>query len=483
MKTVKATIICWCIFFLAPVLMMATSWASENYPVPTIKDFEDSKKPYDDPTARYLSEKFNYKKILSPDAIAELSYDVGAMKKMWAEIVGFKAPDVVNKVAPEIKPGVYSYHDKQKQPGLKALLTEYHYRRFKPGEPPFAGNYSEIKVVPTRQYYYALPIAEATKKYMGQAMLNDKTGIIKEETYTAGYPFPKPEGKYKANQVYYNWQKNYMGWDSRYLVTISRGWTGSLREDLYIASSTWKIRLQGRVMQPCGWFDKRAQEQNEVDTFSCKFFAPRDMYGNIMSNTRYLDPDRYDQVMYYVSALRRIRLMSSTDLQDSIGGADAIYLDGDGCGQKLSLTVFPSKLELVDERELLLPTNHDGAAYLSSPSKGLEYYNLEWERRPVYIVKMTELDKNFVYGHRILYFDKETLLLWLVENYDQKGRLYRTFEAILTFSHSMGMPLIGDNLLQDHLDLHSSQGITFCMPTPWINRRKTSIEYLFKKGK
>ncbi|MBT8342256.1 MAG: DUF1329 domain-containing protein [Desulfatitalea sp.] len=483
MKIENICVIC-CWFWVSSILMAPnTLWAAEEYGVPTVKDLADSKKFYDDPNPWYLSDKFDYKKILPARVYSALSHDVGAMEKLWNETVGFKAPDEVRKIAPEIKPGTYSYKDKEQYPGLKALMTDYHYNRFKPGAPPLAGNFPEIKIVPTKQYYYSLPIAEATKKFAGKTKLNHETGFIRDETYVAGYPFPRPEGKWKAYQVYYNWIKRYLGWDSKYLLSDSRGFTRSLREDNVIISDNWALRLNGRVMEPFGWLDKRAQGQGEAISYSMKFYAPRDLFGNILNRTDYLNADKYEQLMTYVNVLRRVRLMSSTDVQDAVGGGDAIYLDFDGCTQKLSMTVFPTNLEIIDETELLFPTNHTGSAYLTSMSKGLEYHNLVWERRPVYIVKMTILDKHFVYGHRILYFDRETFNLYLAENYDQKGRLYRTTELIFTFVHDMGAVTYGDTLLQDHIDLHSSLAHNYTMPTPWIHRDKISLEYLFTTGK
>ena len=480
MKKVRIFVICFWVIFLALGMKVPMLWAGEEFKVVTLKDLDDSKKLLDDPRP-YLVEALSYKKILPPGVYAKLSYDVESMKKLWAEIVGFRAPDEVGKIAPEIMPGTYSYKDKEKYPGLKALMTEDYYKRFNPGAPPFAGNFPEIKVVPTRQYYWALPIAEATKKYVGQTKLDDKTGIIKEETYVVGYPFPRPEGKFKANQIIYNWSKRFWSWDSQYIIQDSKGWTGSHREDNTLSADGWMLRLKGRVMEPYGWFDERAKEQGEDRIFSYKFYSPRDMFGNIISAGKYLSPDKFDQMMIYVSALRRVRLMSATDVQDIVGGADTIYCDSEIFSQKLSTNVFPSKSEVIAERELLLPVQRDGSGYMSS--KGLEYLNFEWERRPVYVVKMTQLDKNFVYGHRILYFDKETLMLRFVENYDQKGRLYRTSESIMSFAPEMGVPLYGENLARDHLDLHSSFVRTFMTPYPSIDRSKVSLGHLVTKGK
>ncbi|MBT8341842.1 MAG: DUF1329 domain-containing protein, partial [Desulfatitalea sp.] len=348
---------------------------------------------------------------------------------------------------------------------------------------PLACNFPEIKIVPTRQYYYSLPVSEATRKNAGQTKLNEETGIIKEESYISGYPFPKPEGKFKATEAYYNWMKRYWTWDSRYQITEARGWRRSLKEDFLAVFNYYKVRLQGRVTEPIGWFDQRAKEQGEFESYSAKYFAPRDMFGNVVNYVLYSDPEKNDHLTMYVSTLRRVRLLSATDAQDAVGGGDGIYLDTDGCVQKPSLTVYPSKLELIGEREILFPSNNTGTAYVTSPSKGLEYLNLEWERRPVYIIKMQVLDKNFVYSYRIMYMDKETFLIRLVENYDQKGRLYRTTETIPAFIPEMGVTTISDTLLMDHIDLHSTLGHNYIMPTPWLGREAIGLEYLFTTGK
>jgi len=479
MQKVKIFGMCLLVFFLALALMTPAVWAAEEYKV-TVMDLREHKGLFDDP--RPYLKTLSYKKILPPEVYARLTYDVEAMKKLWAEIVGFRALDVVGKIAPEIKPGTYTYKDKERYPELKELMTQDYYKRFNPGAPPFAGNFPEIKIVPTRQYYYALPIAEATKKNMGKTKLDDK-GLIREETYMAGHPFPRPSGKFKANQIIYNWLKRYWGWDSQYLIQDSKGFAGSLREDNSQTAEGWMVRFKGRLtIEPYGWFDERAQNLGEDRIFNYKFLGPRDMFGNVITSLKYLGADKFDRMMLYVNVLRRVRVMSATDLQDVVGGADTIYADSEIFSQKLSATQFPYKCEVIAEREYLLPvTPLDGSGYMSS--KGLELRDYEWERRPVYVVKMTQLDKNFVYSKRILYIDKETFMLHFVENYDQKGRLYRTSESISSFIPEMGMFIYGDNLCRDHVDKHSSWVRTFFTPAPWINRKHISVRGLFVKGK
>ena len=41
-----------------------------------------------------------YQKIMPPEVYKKVTYDVEAMKRTWAEVVGFRSPDVVGKVVP-----------------------------------------------------------------------------------------------------------------------------------------------------------------------------------------------------------------------------------------------------------------------------------------------------------------------------------------------------------------------------------------------
>ena len=478
-QKVKIFVVGFWVFFLALVMMTPGVWAEKEYKI-TAVDFLKHKKVFDDPSPHLKT--LTYKKVLPPEVYDKLKYDVEAMKKLWAELVGFRAPDVVGKIAPESKPGTYAYKDKEKYPGLKELMIPLHYEFFKPGGPPFAGNFPEIKVVPTRQYYWNLPSAKATKKYMGRTKLDDQ-GIIKEGTYVAGLPFPKPSGRFKANQILYNWIKTPFYWDNTYACSVNKGFTRTLRIDQDMLTENMNLRLKGRVeMEPYRWYDDRAKKLGESRGFNFCYLAPRDMYGNVISSVTYLDPDKFDLMMLYVNVLRRVRVMSATDIQDAIGGADYIYADKDGFGGKLSATIFPYKCEVIAEREYLVPVaSLDGSEYMSS--QGYEMRNYEWERRPMYVVKMTELDENFVYSYRIAYLDKETFTLNFIENYDQNGRLYRSMRGHRNFIPEMGQFGHGIGIAYDHLDLHTSFTCGFQLPAPWLKRSHIGLRGLVIRGK
>lgn len=462
------------IFFIviAVFVVRAPGALAQEYKL-SVEALDKQKNFFDDP--RPYHNVLSWKKIMPPDVYQKLACDPEQAKQIWAETVGFKSPDVVGKIAPEIKPGTYSYKDKDKYP-FKELMIPEHYKKFAPQAPPHAGNFSEIKVVPTQQYYWHPRIAEATKN---GKVKQDAQGYLIQGSYEGGFPFPKPSGPHKGIQVVYNWVKRYISGESQAGIQRGKGYNKSLNIDFDTINDFFTARLHGRVfMEPYGWLDERAKNNGEHRSFNFKQLAPRDLYGNVVSITSYLDPNKFDLFFVYVNSLRRIRRLSSTDAQDAAVGQDTIFEDFEGFNQQLTPNRFPYKYKVIAEREYLMPiVPADGSTYFTQ--KG-EIKNIEFERRPVYVVELAQQDKNFIYSKRIIYFDKETFLMYMVENYDQKGRLYRTTENIPVFKAEMGISGVELQNQRDYVDLHSFISRLFIYPAMWVGRNDISLRGLAK---
>jgi hypothetical protein len=459
--------------FLMVIALGSGVWAQVKYEVGA-KDLEKYKEALDDPSPFYTKTE-GFKKLMPPEAYAKVTYDVEAMKKGWADVIGFKAPDVVGKTYPEIKPGKYTYKDKAKLPFDK-LMWKLMYDRFNPTPTSgkrHAGNFTEIEVVPTRQYYHSLPVVEATKKYAG-TVKQQSNGYIDNATYVAGFPFPRPSGATKAQQIMHNWEKNY-NLDGEFYVEHVYGYTSDLRNDYEGRATAYCLRLQGRVKaEPLGWLDSRAKDQQELKVFQYMNQAPRDLFGNIINITQYIDPNKDDLFLMYINSLRRIRKMTASDTQDPAVGQDMIYEDWQGFNQKLSPKRFPYKYEVISEGEYLVPITTDGAPYLST-KEGLILKNLQFERRPIWVLQLTQLDKNYVYGKRIMYIDREILYPHHIEAYDQKGRLYRTYDSVWGFIPAMGTYNQFHTLALDHIDVHSTAYHEYSYPAAWLGRADVSM--------
>lgn len=454
-----------CVFLAVPVLSSAAGYPDPGSYVPTFDQLRQHKKNYDDP--RPVLKEFGPKQVLPPEMYKSLTWDVEQMKAAWSDLVGFKAPDVVGKKAPSIKPGKYTYQDLEKYPELKELFIPELLDRIKPGEPPFVGNVSEFEIVPTEQFYWALPVAEETKKNMGKTQLRDD-GYLVNGTWAGGYPFPRPEGKNKAWNVMYNVEKRYVNFGLDFVfLGYNHGYNKNMVMDFECDYIVRQHRLSGRCfMEPYGFFDARAEKRGEFRSFIMPFLSPRDIAGQVQQATYFVDPERADQLYLYIPSLRRVRKLSATDSQDPVAGQDVIYDDNEGFMQKLSPTRYPYKTEILQETEFLVPFVEDGSEYVAS--KGVEYKGLKFQRRPIYVVQMTQLDPNYVYSKRILYIDRETFNHYMQVNFDQKGRLYRTGWAIYAWYPDMGMFEWGAfQTLRDHIDTHSCMQMNYCLPTAW----------------
>lgn len=450
--------------------------------IPSLAEWIKVKDVLDDPRPLYKGEG-DPKTYLPPEMYKKLSFDVETMKKTWADTIGVKSTDEVGKIAPEIKPGTYSYKDKDKYP-FKEVMLPIHYKRFNPGAPPHAGNFPDIKVVPTRQYYWALPIAEATRKNEGKTKLDDK-GYWLAETYDTGLPFPRPSGKFKTQQILYNWMKRYSGGENMTEIQRGLGFDKRVVKDWDSTSQVWLLKGNGRVLlEPYGWLDDRAKKRGEEKFWSGISSTPQDSAGNAMATIYFDDVNTYDQLVLYFNQIRRLRKLSSEDTQDPFPGTDVIYDDSEGFQQKMSPNRFPYKFELIGEREYLLPSyTLDGSYYYTSKNY-VEFKNAEFERRPCYVIQLTQLDPNYIYSKRIMLIDKETFLLLYNENYDRKGRLYRTQENTFVFFPEMGMIAWTGGFYMDHIDLHSSLAYIWMDPFAyWVKRENTGMGWLQQKGK
>jgi len=134
---------CLFLFFLCAAFLASVAFAGDELPHPTTylphpSDVPNIIKGLDDPTDLMVT--YPPKKAVPPEVWEYLKTDVEKAKMMTAELVGFKSPDLVGKIAPEIKPGKYTYKDLKDNPGLKDLFPPEFVQHIRPGGPPLRDN-------------------------------------------------------------------------------------------------------------------------------------------------------------------------------------------------------------------------------------------------------------------------------------------------------------------------------------------------------
>ena len=110
--------------------------------------------------------------------------------------------------------------------------------------------------------------------------------------------------------------------------------------------------------------------------------------------------------------------------------------------------------------------------------------NMKLERRPVAILELTELDKNYIYSKRVIYVDMETLMFFHGDYYDQKGRKWRTLGARFSWMPEYGNPSGSCAFIYstDWVDLHSEPGFDYLLPANYPPEA-VSMRALLKRAK
>ena len=487
MKIIKISIVLTWVSFAAASILPTTLWA-KKFPnpytyMPTHEQIEKEKRLFDDP--RPVLKNYGPTTLPPKEMVQYLTHDINKMKSLWEEIVGFKAPDVVGKIAPEVKPGKYSWQDVKSNPGLQELLPESIMDMIREPGPPFAGAIAEFEIIPTRQYYYPLPIAEATKQNLGKAKLDDK-GYMITESIVSGIPFPRPSGKFKGRQILYDSKYRYIDYGLNFLGASNLvGFDSNIKQDNKQNYYLSMQRLGGRVMfEPKGFLNDRAAERREHCGIQIHYNEPRDITDMIWQSFQFQAADVYNQDMLYIPSMRRIRKLSATDTQDPMPGISSTYDDVGIFNQKISPVRYPMECKVVEEREyLMLAPTEDGSEYIRSDDMAM--VNVKLERRPVYLLECTLLDTNYVYSKRVIYFDKEFLTCLWGDYYDQKGRKYRSqytsWGWIPQYGNITGSSASWHYI--DYVDKHSEiEKMTVILPADWPENA-ISLRNLMKKSK
>ena len=475
------------VLWIAAILFPMVAWAEKNLPepetyMPRPTELDKIKSPTDDP--RDLTVTYPLKDVIPPEIWAKITFDQEEMKKGSVELLGFAAPELVGKIAPEIKPGKYTFKDVQQNPALKDLFPPEFVMHLRQPGPPYVCAIPEFEIIPTIQHHLCLPYIEITQRNLGKTKL-DKDGYIVPRSWQGGIPFSQPSGKFKAQQVYYNFEKRSDAFNKNFFLSMeSNGYGKNLKLDKYTASIVCNTRLMARFLfPPYDWFDERAERNGEFYAFAYVNLEPRAMRGLGVLNYHYDNPDKMDTLMLYVPSLRRIRKMSATDTQDPQG--DLAYDDSDMMAQKITPKKFPYKFEIIAEREYLMPTTYGHCPMWVDSKDHYAIRGVEFQRRPCYALLLTQQDPNYIYSKRVFYIDKETYICLVAAYYDQKGRLYRSqnYTGYL-FMEEMGQGLLYGGLVTqyDFIDTHSTFQVMFNLPAAF-KRQNFTMQYLIKMGK
>ena len=150
---------------------------------------------------------------------------------------------------------------------------------------------------------------------------------------------------------------------------------------------------------------------------------PFDLKGAGFSYIRYLDPNRQDDSWLYFPQIKRVRRLGTAQRSEGVFGQD-IDLDsyaGFSGNPAWTTWAFLGKKTILASMH---GTKTLPASFLDAPADF--FPDNYWEPREVYVILGISQLGGYNFGRRIIYLDKEALVVPYTEIYDLKGGLWRT---------------------------------------------------------
>jgi hypothetical protein len=218
-------------------------------------------------------------------------------------------------------------------------------------------------------------------------------------------------------------------------------------------------------------------KEDIIEKGSLIMLYPYDLKGFSAVRTRFWDVTKPDDFISYIPALRRVRRLAGTDTQDPIIGTDIPWEDWRGWWQNLSQKVWPAEYKIKGEGIFLTPVRR-----LRRPAKlekGLVY--TDWEKRPLWVLEIDYNTPQYIYSRRVIYFDKETFQLVMIEDYDQRGNLWKTWHCNLKFYPDTGDNCWWNGDVIDHVNRHRTFWTMEAIPNdPNVTEDFFDLKFLVK---
>ena len=268
-------------------------------------------------------------------------------------------------------------------------------------------------------------IAATEQNKKVKVIMSPQKGLLNYNDH-GGLPFPGPKtlGTAEENlitgmKIHWNSEKSYKGDD--FVYPYFGHFMGPRGDERAIGGAWDVIKWVGRTdLDPIGSFEPNPKGVEHKELIYQT--SPFELKGTSICTVRYLDPEKTDDMWIYIASLRRIRRMSTAQRCDTYIGSDFIFDDFRGCSWKVETAYH----KFLGEKNMWLVMNQvEDLKY----SKGAPYpqrTNPIMEKRPCYINEVKHHDPNYIYGKRIVYYDKQTYFPVTTDVYDVKGQLWKS---------------------------------------------------------
>jgi hypothetical protein len=380
-----------------------------------------------------------------------------------------------------IKPGVTLTKDNYEKylPQLEKLIFPAHLHYVIKG---LKNGWITVPIVEKREYHTLNGFVKATLGNAGKYKVGKDNKLI-GPPWRGGLPFPDPK---TGAELGWNAYKRQQAEHESFL----RG-RFSLRdkEDKLEREFSWYVMgkyWNGRTDIPP--IPEIPGNNGEIYVkFAILITKPFDARGFSYIRIIYEDIYKTDDVFSYIPAIRRVRRMTGSDVTDPVLGSDCIYDDFDSWQQKIQTKM---SFNMLGKKEFLVPRYISETSFDSLEKSNALFRNncfqVEWEKRPLWVLEILTNDPDYVYNRRVFYTEVGgTCRILGEENYDQKGRLWRTFSHVSEYDPVKFFKGVRAGRYDNRISRHSSANshwriYPFGTPSP---EKLFTISGLLKKAK
>ncbi len=323
---------------------------------------------------------------------------------------------------------------KEPNPGL--LITKNNVDEYKEYLPSFT-----VDVI--KKYNYTISVKapvhhplsdkykEFTDKYSKDVKLDSKGKLV---NYVAGLPFPNidPSDPNAGLKVAWNYTYHNLG-DDVHAEEIWYFYDKNAKLEKTLGVNYIQIFYDNRTVIP-----PIPSITPNPDRISFKqaiqVVKPFDSAGIGFVDTRFSpnEPDKYDDMVAYIPAVRRLRRMASTQVYDAFLGSDLIVEDFWGYYG----SVLRSKWKFIKKTKILAlvdsPDWGPNKGWFPDPEK------CKFELVDAYLVESYPNDPNHPYSKRVHYIDTTNFYTLWMTSYDKKGRPWRQWMSYLRYDPTSG---------------------------------------------
>jgi hypothetical protein len=291
----------------------------------------------------------------------------------------------------------------------------------------------EMKIIPYAETPEPPAYRAATEKYSSQVRLRPN-GVLDENTYVAGRPFPiiDPNDPQAGVKILYNFERGHYFTDDlaarlfdAETGSIVRSRSGSQEyriERHFVLDNLRVLKFIGRTeTEPLPRFEPN-KDRVLAKAGQYPVIEPFDLKGVGGISYRYLDPLRHDDTWLYLPSLRRVRRLSTAQRSDALFGQD-VDVDSYG-GYAGQIPWFSWKL--LGAKPMLASGRGDDLPGVPCRANGGVTFCTNWDLRPkVWIVEGTPKLAGYAYSKRVVFVDAETGFIVYTDLYDPGGELWK----------------------------------------------------------